>query len=171
MYDRIKDDQTAIHELTRQRDTYKLRLQESQTESLKEVSELRSKIRTLQRKEELNPEDLDEPAMWYEACNYLDPSEQELVQAIVIEKVKLAMSKGESGRMILEAEAAKRKILEDKIDELEMELAELKQAYEHAMEDLAKQREKFESNIGELMRQLEAAGVTEESAEPTRDRS
>ena len=42
-------------------------------------------------------------------------------------EVKLALSKGEGTRMILEAEAAKRKVLEDRIAELEGELAELQQ--------------------------------------------
>ena len=38
------------------------------------------------------------------------------------------------------------------------------------MEDLAKQREKFESNIGELMAKLEAAGVVEDSPVHARQR-
>ena len=44
-------------------------------------------------------------------------------------EVKLALSKGEGTRMILEAEAAKRKVLEDRIAELEGELEALQKLY------------------------------------------
>jgi phage shock protein A len=171
MYDRIKEDQYTIQELTKQRDTFKTRLMEAQTEQLREVSELRSKIRTLQNKEEFNPEDYDEPPMWYEACNYLDEGEQELVQLIVIEKVKLALSKGEGTRMILEEEARKRKLLEDRIAELKGELEALQQLYDTMKQDLEKQRAQFEENIKELQAKLEAAGISDGTPEPTRDRS